>query len=55
MAFIYPFFQKNRLLIPLLVLALSFEACSPTAKLKDLPSVKFFEQEITKFDSLTAR
>ena len=54
MAFINQFFQKNRVLILLLMLTGSFVACSPTAKLKDLPSVKSFEPEIAKFDSLTA-
>jgi lysophospholipase L1-like esterase len=54
MAFIYHFFQKNRVLIPLLLLVLSFGACSPTAKLKDLPSVRYYAREIAKFDSLTA-
>ena len=29
-------------------------SCSPTAKLKDLPSVKGFEPEIARFDSLNA-
>ena len=55
MAFIYPFFQKKPVLISLLLLVSFFEACSPTAKLKDLPSVKSFEPEIAKFDSLTAK
>jgi lysophospholipase L1-like esterase len=49
----YHLFQKYRLLIPVLLITTLWSACSPTAKLKNLPSVKSFETEIAKFDSLT--
>ncbi len=49
----YPVLQKNRFLFPLLLFIVVLGACSPTAKLKNLPSVKSYEKEIAKFDSLT--
>ncbi len=46
-------YQKYRFLVPVLLFTTLWAACSPTAKLKNLPSVKSFEKEIAIFDSLT--
>jgi lysophospholipase L1-like esterase len=53
MYFKYPVVKKNPFLLLLLLFISVLEACSPTAKLKNLPSVKSFEKDIAKFDSLT--
>ncbi len=54
MTVLIQFFQKYRLQVSAVLVIAIFSGCSPTAKLKHLPSVKSYEREIARFDSLTA-